>query len=199
MQLPKISILYLVSSIKYQVLSIKEFAKKYTKYQILNTKYGKSKGFTLVELLIVISIIAILVAAGTYSWQNAQAKARDGRRKQDLKEVQKALELYFQNNGKYPDYNAGQIKCNLTSPPDTTTIAWGSAFTCGSINYMQQLPKDPLSKSQTDGYYYFVTPPNPKTYSLSAKLENSNDPDSQNQPSDCIPGGDGRNYCVTNP
>ena len=195
MQLPKISILYLVSGIKYQVLNIKEFAKKHTKYQILNTKYGKSKGFTLVELLIAITIIAILVAAGTYSWQNAQAKARDGRRKQDLKEVQKALELYFQNNGKYPNYNAGQIKCNLTSPPDTTTIAWGSAFTCGSINYMQLLPKDPIYQTTT-GYYYFLIPPTNNTYSLMAKLENLSDPDNANLPCRFFLG---RNFCVANP
>ena len=164
-------------------------------WQFNKQSFSTNNGFTLIELLVVMSIIAILIASATYSWQNAQQKGRDGKRKSDLKAVQQALQLYLQKNGSYPNQYFGQIMCS----GDSAGKDWGKAFTCGSITYMQQLPKDPLSKSQTDGYYYFVTPPNPKTYSLSEKLENSNDPDSQNQPSDCIPGGDGRNYCVTNP
>src|SRR3989344_1525650 len=71
------------------------------------------RGFSLIELLVVITIIAILIGAGTVSYNNAQQKGRDGKRKSDLKAIQQALEQYFQQNGKYPysDITTGRIKC----------------------------------------------------------------------------------------
>ena len=155
----------------------------------------KPKGFTLIELLIVISIIAILVAAATASWRNAQLKGRDGKRKVDLKATQQALEIYLQANGKYPSASSGQIQCNITG--DTTIKSWGASFTCGSTTYMQQLPKDPAYQTATDGYYYSSASPN-LTYILSAKLENTNDPDIAASALLCTPQSP-RNFCVVNP
>jgi len=54
-----------------------------------------SKGFTLIELLVVITIIAILVASGIYSWQAAQLKGRDNRRKTDIKLFSKLSKIIF--------------------------------------------------------------------------------------------------------
>jgi len=51
--------------------------------------------FTLIELLIVITIIAVLLGAISFSYNAAQRKGRDGKRKADLKTVQQALEQYF--------------------------------------------------------------------------------------------------------
>lgn len=153
----------------------------------------KSAGFTLIELLIVISIIAILVASATYSWQNAQQKGRDGKRKSDIKAVQQALEFYYQNNGKYPDTdNSGKIKCNVGAP---TIINWGSTFNCNSVNYMQQLPKDPIS---TNNYYFTSSGSGPNAYALFTTLENTKDPDLTNLPSCTMP-SPSYNYCVVNP
>ena len=60
-------------------------------------------GFTLIELLIVITIIGILAAIGLVTYTNALKSTRDGRRKADITSIQKALELYFQqNSNKYP-------------------------------------------------------------------------------------------------
>lgn len=163
---------------------------------ILNTKYRKAKGFTLIELLIVISIIAILVASATASWQNAQMKARDGKRKADLKAVQQALETYILTNGFYPAASNGQIVCNVTG--DSSTKTWGGAFTCLGINYIQQIPQDPVYQSTT-GYYYISSGTPPTTYVISALLENTNDPDIPPKATlPCTPQS-GRNYCVTNP
>lgn len=156
------------------------------------------KGFTLIELLIVISIIAILVASATASWRNAQEKGRDGKRKVDLKAVQQALENYIQTNGKYPASNAGQIQCNTTNPVDNSAKSWGGTFTCGSINYMQQLPQDPVYQSSS-GYYFTSSGTPPTSYVLSALIENTNDPDIPPKATlPCTPQS-GRNYCVTNP
>src|SRR3989344_8208732 len=74
-------------------------------------------GFTLIELLVVIAIIGILIAAATVSYTKPHQKARDNRRKSDLKSVQQALELYFQQNGKYTslvaDVSSWRIRCNV--------------------------------------------------------------------------------------
>jgi len=71
-----------------------------------------SKGFTLMELLIVIAIIGILISVATASYSSAQKKARDSRRRGDLKAVQNALEQYYSaNNGQYP----GGAYPNLTA------------------------------------------------------------------------------------
>jgi prepilin-type N-terminal cleavage/methylation domain-containing protein len=65
------------------------------------------KGFTLLELLIVISIIGILVAVATASYSSSQSKARNSRRMSDMKSVQNAAEQYFaDNNSSYPDLSS---------------------------------------------------------------------------------------------
>lgn len=58
-------------------------------------KQWSNKAFTLLELLVVISIIAILVTLGLSSFSTAQKKGRDAKRKSDLREVRNALEQYY--------------------------------------------------------------------------------------------------------
>jgi prepilin-type N-terminal cleavage/methylation domain-containing protein len=58
----------------------------------------KNKGFTLFELLVSISIIAILTALATISYSAAQKKARDTRRFQDMGLIQKAQEQWYMLN-----------------------------------------------------------------------------------------------------
>jgi prepilin-type N-terminal cleavage/methylation domain-containing protein len=60
-------------------------------------------GFTLVEMLIVIAIIAILISLGVVSFGSAQKKGRDSKRRADMKAVQSGWEQYYaDNNGSYP-------------------------------------------------------------------------------------------------
>ncbi|MFA5644183.1 MAG: type II secretion system protein, partial [Patescibacteria group bacterium] len=66
-----------------------------------NNKNFKS-AFTLVELLVVIAIIGILATLAIVAIQNTRAKARDTKRIADVKQIQTALELYFNDNGSYP-------------------------------------------------------------------------------------------------
>lgn len=60
------------------------------------------RGFTLIELLVVIAIIGVLASVVLASLNTARRKSRDARRITDLKQVQLALELYFDANGEYP-------------------------------------------------------------------------------------------------
>ena len=60
------------------------------------------KAFTLIELLVVIAIIGILATLAVVALQNSRASARDAKRLADVKQMQTALELYFNDNGSYP-------------------------------------------------------------------------------------------------
>lgn len=74
-------------------------------FQILNTKYrilNTNSAFTLAELLVTVSIIAIIVAASVVSLNGSLKSARDNRRRVDLSQVKTALELYREENGSYP-------------------------------------------------------------------------------------------------
>jgi prepilin-type N-terminal cleavage/methylation domain-containing protein len=83
-------------------------------------------GFTLIELLVVISIISLLASVVFASLNTARGKARDARRKEDLHQMQTALELYYDTFGGYPssacpavDY---RILYSLGAQPNTATF-----------------------------------------------------------------------------
>lgn len=65
------------------------------------TKNLRIAGFTLLELLVVISIIGILLAMGTVAFTTAQKRGRDAKRRGDMQVIQKAYEQYFAENGAY--------------------------------------------------------------------------------------------------
>lgn len=60
------------------------------------------KGFTLVELLVVISIMGILASVAIVNVSSARVKARDDKRKIDIDTVAQSLELYYSQYKKYP-------------------------------------------------------------------------------------------------
>ena len=60
-------------------------------------------GFKLIELLVVIAIVGLLSSVLVTMVGQGRVKARDAKRKADLVQLQKALELYFNVNSNYPD------------------------------------------------------------------------------------------------
>lgn len=114
-------------------------------------KFSIKKGFTLLELLVVISIIGILVAMGTVSYTTAQKKGRDARRKGDLKAAQAAFEQYYSLNNEYP------TSC-MSGNTISITIETGNVFTA----------KDP----KNSGTSVYACPTCTTTgYSCTAQLE----------------------------
>lgn len=87
---------------------------------------GHGAGFTLIELLVVIVIIGILATLATVTLSSARGKARDARRVSDVKQIQTALELYYNDAGGYP----------LTVDGPTA----GTAFSYGGVTYMAKVP-----------------------------------------------------------
>lgn len=130
----------------------------------------KQQGFTLLELLIVMIIVAILAGMGLVAFGTAQLKARDNRRKQDLSSIVKALETFYNDFGRYPNSSSSGRIMGCTN--GTTSCTWGSPWqTTNGTLYMNQLPKDPVGNY---GYFYQTSGTG---YYLFAFLENEKDPD----------------------
>lgn len=68
----------------------------------LNTNQQKQAGFTLIEILLVMIIIAVLVGIGLGSFRGSQIKSRDAKRVADLDQLARALEIYHNDKGHYP-------------------------------------------------------------------------------------------------
>ncbi len=121
------------------------------------------KGFTLIEILIVVAIIAILASVVLVGLGPTQQAGRDARRLSDLHEVQNGLELYYNKNGAYP----------IPSP-----ASWGSASTAGSLSAdlisagvgITSIPNDPSSGKN----YVYGWGPAATTYELAATMESAN-------------------------
>jgi len=63
---------------------------------------NNKKGFTLIELLVVIAIIGLLSTLSILALNSARARARDAKRVADVKQIQTALEMCYNDTGNYP-------------------------------------------------------------------------------------------------
>jgi len=124
-----------------------------------NKKIVRNFGFTLVEMLVVISIISILSAVLAGGYSNSQKSARDATRKINLKSISDALNSYYADNGRYPE-------------EDDLTDTDGS-FVLDNIIYMRKVPIEtggmtPILYERGSGT---------KSFRLYSNLENEEDKD----------------------
>lgn len=107
---------------------------------------NREKGFTLVELLVVITIIAILATIGMTVYKGAEKQGRMSKRIGDLKAIQSALELYYSINKSYPVVTLGtqtgwRGECsNHGSKASFDVVPSTSKFV---PDYMVAFPSDP--------------------------------------------------------
>lgn len=81
----------------------------------------QKKGFTLIELLVVVAIIGLLSTLSIVALNSARAKSRDARRVADVKQIQTALELYYNDNGQYPGSTASLTPAYMGVVPTPPT------------------------------------------------------------------------------
>lgn len=73
-------------------------------------------GFTIIELVVVITVIAILTALGVYSFNRVQATARDSQRSTKVTAITETLEKYYNQNGNYPSC------ADMSASPNTVVV-----------------------------------------------------------------------------
>ena len=121
----------------------------------MNIKNKNSQSaFTLIELLVVIAIIGVIVSVVAVGLQTARSKGRDARRKADLTQMQKALELYENTNNNYPTTGGAWWGISANGGSKTTTGA--NAYIPGlTPTYLSELPVDPKGlTTDWSGYLY---------------------------------------------
>lgn len=124
---------------------------------IINKIKSKISAFTLVEILIVLSIISVITIFSAVNGPTQLQKARDAVRKSNIDRIKKAVEEYYQDKNCYP----------------TAISACGNSFLDGNMVLIDNIPCDPTNKLS----YTYVPETNdcPKSYQLYANLEYSAD------------------------
>jgi prepilin-type N-terminal cleavage/methylation domain-containing protein len=131
-------------------------------------KMNKKFGFTLVELLVVISIVAILVVATSSSFVTSQQKSRDASKKSELKSLADALNMYFADKGSFP---TSTIMSGLISTQGEFSNTTKSG---NKVIYMKKVPIGNSSGSLKLSYEVSSTG---KSFRLFTNLENTGDRD----------------------
>lgn len=120
--------------------------------------WAKQKGFTIVELLVVIVVISILVSITVVSYNGVQKKSRDGVRSQTIAQIQRALESYKSEKGRYPAHIGVS-----TNVPSGFMGDWGTGYSYSvdtAGNWMKELvdakklPATPLDPTNNNTYYF---------------------------------------------
>ncbi len=158
------------------------------------------KGFTLIEILTVVAIIAILASIILVGLSSARTSARDARRIADLDQIRTAMELYFNKVGHYP------TDCSAVNANSVTWSTIQGDLTGAGIG-VTTVADDPLANpaSPQTSVHYGYSPTTTGGYDLSAVLEVSgnsalntsikgNPP--PNAPANCSLSCNGQNYCI---
>lgn len=132
------------------------------------------KGFTLVELLVVVSIFALLAAITLTLLADSRAYARDSNRMSNIEQIQRGLSIYSTNKRTYPVCNPKQV----IGPSDTCLSTGPTSLV--SAEAMNSVPVDPLRGTGvatdcggTSAKYIYCYFSDSDTYTLEYHLETS--------------------------
>lgn len=136
----------------------------------------KTKGFTLIEILVVIAIIASIVALAIPNYLSARQRAQDVKIKSEMSELKSALRLYYNDFNSYPPSAApGKLSgCGVSGTALCPCTAGGSDFATGAACdnlYMKQIPTGVGSST------LYTQTLSGEDFCLRAVLNNQSDPD----------------------
>mgnify|MGYP001565122226 CR=1 FL=1 len=135
----------------------------------------KNNGFTLIELLVVIAIIGLLSTIVLVAVNSARAKARDAKRMGELKQIQTALEMFYNVNGYYPKKDGGTVRYGYAfSDWGSHCGGWWCTLETYLAPYIKPLPRDPSGEIQLSNYYLYRTHGDGQSYGLATILEKQN-------------------------
>ncbi len=108
-----------------------------------------TRGFTLIEIIVVVAVISVLMMVVMASLSQARASARDKERLANLKQMQAAVEMYAGVNGRYPP------ACGNSTSWRGNNANYGNCaeYITGISNIMSPLPVDPKGTAEY-GYLY---------------------------------------------
>jgi prepilin-type N-terminal cleavage/methylation domain-containing protein len=119
-----------------------------------------NKGFTLVELLVVVAIIGLLASIIIVSLNSARTRAKDARRLSDIRAIISALELYYHDNEQYPgptsSYGESEGTCGGWDTSTVDNDGDGKPFIEPLIDgdYLSSVPTDPVGSGTCSGLTY---------------------------------------------
>jgi general secretion pathway protein G len=107
---------------------------------------ASQKGFTLLEIMVVVVIIGLLAAIVAPKLMGNVDKAAVNRSKQDIRSIETALNLYRLDNFKYPTTEQG-LEALVKNPGETVAPNWKTG------GYLQRMPVDPWNNP-----YHYLSP-----------------------------------------
>jgi type II secretion system protein G len=134
---------------------------------------SSQRGFTLIEILVVMVIIGILATLSIGSFQTSQQKGRDAQRKNDLQQIANSLEAYYNDKRQYPESSSDNLIqgcANSTDPDNPIECDWGEPLVDDKgTMYMVEIPVDPHASYR----YYYES--DGTSFQIYARLENNLD------------------------
>ena len=117
----------------------------------------RRRGFTLVELLVVIVVLAVLAAIVLPKFMNSSTRSKESALKSDLKLMRNAVSLFFTDTGTYPKTLA-DLTATAAPAKGLDTAAADKAVTASDWHgpYLESLPNDPISGA---AFTYSTTSP----------------------------------------